>query len=62
MKETINFIRAVVRPSLTWIGFIVTAGLVIKGVTVPDWWIAMISMMLAFWFASRSSNGGSAGH
>ena len=61
----LDLIRGLVRPTLTWLGFGVLT--VIVGVNSlrtktapPDWYITMVAMMVAYWFAQRKpsdSNG-----
>lgn len=54
----LDFIRGIVRPTLTWGGFTVLSAVVgyqalwLKQ-PVPDWYQIMVGMMIAFWFQSR---------
>ena len=54
----LNFIRGIVRPSLTWIGFISLVVFLLLKISIPDWYQVMVSTMVAFWFAGRMIGGG----
>lgn len=59
----LEFIRGMVRPTLTWCGFIAVVVLAAMGRTIPEWLVAQESMMVAWWFSDRMrrENGNASG-
>lgn len=54
MKELAEFVRALVRPAVTF-GLVGAATYaILQAIVVPDWYQVMAGMALAYWFADRS--------
>lgn len=58
----LDFIRGIVRPILTLMGFAVASYLVIVGALSVEVYLPMVGMMVAFWFSERKSNGNGGSH
>ena len=55
----LDFIRGVVRPSVTWIGFVAITLVVLQRAWVlreapQTWYVGMVAGMIAYWFAERN--------
>lgn len=50
------FIRGIVRPIITFIGFGSLVGFLVLGIDIPDWYVALITSITVFWFATRAPN------
>jgi len=57
VKSAIETIRGTVRPIVTIIGFCSIIAMVFVGIGVPDFLIALVGSMMAWWFADRAKNG-----
>lgn len=62
----LEFIRGMVRPTLTWVGFIALTAVVayrafILELDIPDWYQIMVGMMVAYWFGQRTHPNGNGG-
>lgn len=51
----IDFLRGIVRPTITWVSWAVLASLMLSGKPVPDWYIGVVGTITGFWFGSRGS-------
>ena len=49
-----NFFRAVTRPAVTVIFSAVIAQVVIQGIDVPQWFLALASACILWWFGDRT--------
>ena len=59
----LEFIRGMVRPTLTWVGFVALTVVILFRAflldhDIPDWYQVMVGMMVAYWFGQRNNNGG----
>ena len=54
MNEFSKFILTLVRPFLTILGLFTLCDRVWNSQPVPEWFIAMVGGMVAWWFADRS--------
>ena len=52
-ERFLHLVRGIVRPSLTWLGFIAALLFVYLKIDLPEWMQTMIAMMVAFWFSQR---------
>ena len=50
----INFFRAVTRPAVTIIFAAVIAQVVIEGIDAPQWFLALASACILWWFGDRT--------
>jgi len=50
----IEFIRAVVRPTLAISGWLATIYFLAAGIAIPDAWWAIVAAFSAYYFAARS--------
>jgi hypothetical protein len=53
----LEFIRGIVRPTLTWAGFGALVAMLLLGIESPEWFRTMVAMMISFWFAQRKPSG-----
>ena len=49
-----NFFRAVARPAVTIIFAAVIAQVVIEGIAAPQWFLALASTCILWWFGDRT--------
>ena len=49
-----NFFRAIARPAVTVIFAAVIAQVVIEGIAVPEWFLALAIPCITWWFAERT--------
>lgn len=57
----LDFIRGVVRPTVTWLGFGSIVAMLFVGIAIPDWYQAMIALLLGYWFGHRGQGGNGGG-
>lgn len=60
LNAILDFVRGVVRPTVTWGGFFALVWMVTHQMPVPEWFSAMVGGLLGYWFAERNGghNGG----
>lgn len=51
----LDFIRGIIRPLLTLIGFVVSSYLVIVHMLSVEVYIPLVTMMVVFWFGDRNN-------
>ena len=51
-----EIVRAIVRPVITLGGWCSLIYMVIKGITIPEWYWTAVIGFTSFWFAARMNN------
>jgi len=53
-NAVVEIIRAIARPAISVIFAAVIAQVVIEGIAVPDWFLALAIPAITWWFAERT--------
>lgn len=51
----LDLVRGLVRPTLTWLGFISLPVFLVLKIPIPDWYQIMVVSMITFWFVDRKN-------
>lgn len=55
MSDWLDFIRGIVRPAVTMAAVLATIIMLFIRVDIPEFWIGILSALIAYYFASRDA-------
>jgi hypothetical protein len=58
MKDILELIRGLVRPTVTWGTVAAIIAMLMLSVPIPEWFQVMASVIIGFWFGQRENKDG----